>query len=143
MRTQHALFAAASLILILTSVLVRPITGGDASEYLHMTHGWINHWSPDLRPGDGNSAEPILRAMGYTDHVFGRGYYGADNGRLFSAHFWLYSLSMVPATLFMRLINGNEFAAFQSRTCSSSWPRLLSLFGTEMETGSYFWVFPF
>ena len=78
-----------------------------------MTHGWINHWSPDLRPGDGNTAEPILRAMGYTNHVFGSGYFGTDNGRLFSPHFWLYSLSVVPATLFLRLINGNEFAAFQ------------------------------
>ncbi len=78
-----------------------------------MTHGWINHWSPDLRPGDSNTAEPILQAMGYTDHVPGSGYFGTDNGRQFSSHFWLYSLSMVPATLFMRLINGNEFAAFQ------------------------------
>jgi hypothetical protein len=113
MRTQHALFAAGFLILLLATVLVRPITGGDASEYLHMTHGWINHWSPDLRPEDGNTAEPILEAMGYTDYAFGRGYYGTDNGRLFSSHFWLYSLAMVPATLFMRLIKGNEFAAFQ------------------------------
>lgn len=112
-RIRRALFAGGGLILILASVLVRPMAGGDATEYLYMTHGWINHWSPDLRPGDGNTAEPILRAMGYTNHVPGEGYFGTDNGRSFSAHFWLYSLSMVPATLFMRLIHGNEFAAFQ------------------------------
>ena len=51
--------------------------------------------------------------MGYTDHVPGSGYFATDDGRPFSAHFWLYSLSMVPAVLFMRLISGNEFAAFQ------------------------------
>jgi hypothetical protein len=76
----------------------------DEFEYHSMLNAWINHASPDIRTPDipkGGVWPPV-------------GFYASPvNGGVYCWHFWLYSLSAVPARLWLQWIGGDPLSALQ------------------------------
>ncbi len=102
---------AARLLLLLAtawlahgSLLARPVSYGDAGEYQLMGESWLRHLSPDVRPGDVVSLADRSRrqqAEVAVPTALG-GYYEARDGRWYCYHFWLYSLTTLPARAVLR-----------------------------------------
>jgi hypothetical protein len=97
-------------------MLVRtPVAVGDSGEYLLTLEAFANHGTPDVRAQDaatlGHTAarSPIHGAFGNLWHQTR----AARDGRVYTWHFWAYSLSALPMKMLLRLTGGNELGAPQ------------------------------
>ncbi len=93
---------------------------GDGVEYILTTEAFANHFSPDLRVNDiekykkfHDKYKPELHKEEIYNEIIKfiedaskpmeniHGFYLAENGKVYSYHFWLYSLITVPVRLFL------------------------------------------
>lgn len=88
---------------------------GDSGEYLLTLEAFANHGTPDVRAEDaitlGQAAArwPIRGSFG---DVW-KQTRASRSGRVYTWHFWAYSLAVLPMKLLLRAIGGNELAAPQ------------------------------
>lgn len=71
-----------------------------------MLESFVQHGSPELRPGDVTALKATLEEHGHdidTSRVLPN-YHSAHDGRLYCYHFWAYSLAGVPARLVLDLL---------------------------------------
>lgn len=123
MSTPARLGLAAVLVLAMAAVLPAAtgpfVAGGDHCEYAQMTDAFVNHGSPDLRPGDLDRLvrtcsewHRLLDGVTATSPPQIGPYVRARDGRYYSWHFWGYSLAVVPAKLALRAFGADEQRAF-------------------------------
>jgi hypothetical protein len=93
---------------------------GDGVEYILTTESLANHFSPDLRVDDIEKYKSFHKKYKpelHKEEVYNdikkliedgskplentHGFYKAENGKVYSYHFWLYSLTTVPTRLFL------------------------------------------
>ncbi len=100
---------------------------GDGWEYLVLLDAFDRHGSPDVRSADLDAMFAHIDSWELTAHPPGREglrsardvYAGelphrfltAADGRRYTAHFWIYSLTAYPAKLALRAVGGREFNA--------------------------------
>lgn len=109
------------LILLLFSVFVlcsmatiKPIMHGDGYEYTYMVQAFENHFSPEVNDNDIASSQAILKANAITVYPDGySGFYKSYSGKMYSYHFWFYSLLVLPVKIILKLLNLNQFKCFQ------------------------------
>jgi hypothetical protein len=93
----------------------RPVRVGDALEYWVTLEAWFHHRTPEIRPSDldilGRSLEAnhVLPAAA-AQHIT---IIPTAGGKQFTLHFWMYSLTAVPAKLALWLVHGDQLAALQ------------------------------
>src|SRR5262245_39037459 len=90
------------------ALLPRPLTDGDAAEYLLSTESLFRHLTPDLRPADVASVARLDRRLGLgLNYGIGfLGYFDDGAGRWYCYHFWAYPLLGLPARLLLAPLNG-------------------------------------
>lgn len=94
--------------------IIPPEIYGDGFEYIYMTQAFENHFTPDVREKDILDAQLMLKKSNinnFPDPYLG--FYKSFSGKMFSYHFWLYSLITVPVKIILEIFNLNEFKAFQ------------------------------
>ena len=136
-----ALFLLLAVVLLLNAVLGRtPPIDGDGMEYFLMSQGLMARGEPSLqkadmlaydralqRTGPGNgvqSMDVVLFFQAISKEWNGR-YFRASNEKMYSYHYWLYSLSNVPALAASRLLG---FAPTRSFLITNSLLILLAAF---------------
>jgi len=105
-----------SFVVIVVTLTLKPMARGDAPGYFLVTESFFNHLAPDLRPEDIESIAqleskfdfPLLNRNVQHDY-----YFKANDGKLYSIHFWGYSLLNLPAKILLRLSGLNEARTFQ------------------------------
>lgn len=106
----HALVAA---WLVASALALPPTFVGDSGEYALMTESFFRHASPEIRYGDimgvARAASGFLRSIEFAEVL--RGYFPAQNGSLYSYHFWAYSLLAVPFRALAPLLGLNPLKA--------------------------------
>jgi hypothetical protein len=106
---------AASAWLLGSAFLVPPTAAGDGGEYQLMTESLIQHLSPEVQPGDlvalSRSCQRFALALDFipVKQSLALG----ENGRLYSLHFWGYSLVCLPAKILLRVLHLNDLRAGQ------------------------------
>lgn len=104
------LLVSVGALVIGAMLSLHPRPKGDGCEYAQMTESFLNHLTPDARPED-------FRPMGRWCWDFAAAekapYFRGRDGRLYSWHFWGYSLAAVPVKGVLRLLGSNELRAFQ------------------------------
>jgi len=104
-----------SLALVTWMVVRTPMALGDSGEYLLTLEAFANHGTPDVRAQDaitlGQAAArwPIRGSFGDVWQQTR----ASRTGRVYTWHFWAYSLAALPVKLVLRAIGGNELAAPQ------------------------------
>jgi hypothetical protein len=76
-----------------------------------MLESLYHHASPEQREEDFEAAARLMKPYGYAPAPRA-GYFADFDGRRYSYHFWAYPLACVPAKAALRLVRGDEFAAF-------------------------------
>jgi hypothetical protein len=110
-----ATLASLSLALILWMLVRTPMAVGDSGEYLLTLEAFANHATPDVRAQDaaslGHAAArwPIRGSFGDVWQQTR----ASRTGRVYTWHFWAYSLAALPMKLLLRATGGNELAAPQ------------------------------
>jgi hypothetical protein len=94
-------------------LLLPPVNGGDAGEYLLMAESLYRHGSPDLRQSDVRALGTLeVRSRGDLNLLDAfRGYFDSPRGGRYSYHFWGYSLFTVPAKALLRAVGIDELRA--------------------------------
>jgi hypothetical protein len=111
-RAARLLAALAGLAVAVTALVARPVSDGDAGEYLAMAESLWRHGTPELRPGDVYglaSATKGLVDLNFADIM--RGYFEDPAGARLSYHFWGYSALAVPLRALLRLFGANVLRA--------------------------------
>lgn len=106
------IFALLTLFLALNVVCSpTPPIEGDGNEYFPMSHGFLMHGDPSLQRQDlvalarvNKSVAPLINEALRAPQIEWGGYYVARNGKLYSYHYWLYSLVNVPALAAIKLL---------------------------------------
>ena len=104
-----------SAVLIAWMAMRTPMALGDSGEYLLTLEAFANHGTPDVRAEDaitlGQAAArwPIRGSFG---DVW-KQTRASRSGRVYTWHFWAYSLAVLPMKLLLRAPGGNELAAPQ------------------------------
>lgn len=113
------------LVAVMMAVLLPPRFHGDGWEYTLVTEALINHQTPDVRVEDidehvtnsamGNQLFEMLKGHILKDEQprNGLGFFRGENGRYTSWHFWLYSLTNVPAKLVLKKLDMKTDRHFQ------------------------------
>jgi len=121
----------AFMLLFLFTKRITPAIYGDGQEYFLLNQTFVNHFSPEVRPIDLQTAEKNLEERGDSSH-FGyfdginnfikskpkpmRNFWGAyssyDN-KIYTFHFWFYSLLNAPVTLLLKLLKTDQLRSFQ------------------------------
>ena len=117
-RSKYIIFAIVSLAILAYSLWIVPKRTGDGREYILMTESFFNHGSPDLRDGDMAAYKRLREIYKFEDYIkknynYARVFFKAENGRLYSYHFWMYSLICLPAKAVLHYVPLNEVKAFQ------------------------------
>lgn len=91
----------------------KPVLTGDAREYTLTAEAFANHLSPELRDKDiqsirGSFAQDFQEDL--PDQPFG--FFPSNTGKLYSYHFWLYSLSTLPAQFVLKWAGADRLRAF-------------------------------
>lgn len=126
MRKHHILAILSSLYIVFLcyfSDLGVHIPFGDGVEYVLMTESFVNHGSPDLIGSDATNYMNKLNEMGLEIHRKGEFakaanidnerfthlYYfpSLNNGKIYSYHFWFYSLLAVPARVILEYLQAD------------------------------------
>ncbi len=100
---------------------------GDAPEYILTTEAFINHASPNITEHDVESYIG-LNSKKYKEDVYlgiketfkkpnsfkdgNYGFFLSNSGKVYSYHFWFYSLLNVPARYFIKLLDANIHITF-------------------------------
>jgi hypothetical protein len=111
-RAARLLAILAGVAMVATALLARPVSDGDAGEYLAMAESLWRHGTPELRPGDVYglaSAAQGLVDLNFADIL--RGYFEDRSGARVSYHFWGYSALAVPLRALLRLLGANVLRA--------------------------------
>jgi hypothetical protein len=109
------ILASVSLVLIAWMVVRAPMALGDSGEYLLTLEAFANHATPDVRAQDaaslGHAAArwPIRGSFGDVWQQTR----ASRTGRVYTWHFWAYSLAALPVKVALRATGGNELAAPQ------------------------------
>lgn len=106
------IFALLTLFLALNIAFSRtPSVDSDGSEYFPMSHGFLAHGDPSLQKQDlvalarvNKSFAPLIDGALRAPQFKWGGYYVARSGKLYSYHYWLYSLVNVPALAAIKLL---------------------------------------
>ncbi|RMD77471.1 hypothetical protein D6810_00895 [Candidatus Dojkabacteria bacterium] len=113
------LIIALACYFVVTSMLFvfKPDNYGDGTEYHLMTESFINHLSPEQRNDDNLQLAKAAEEAGWKTNFFNThrygGYFEAKNGNLYSYHFWLFPLLVVPVRLILEFFNFNSLMSFQ------------------------------
>lgn len=133
------LLLAAALLLNAGLARVTPIEG-DGAEYFLMSHSLLAHGDPAMHKSDMLAYDRALQRTGPGNRVQNLGlilklidegsewngcYYRANNGKMYSYHYWLYPLVNVPALAAARIFN---FAPSRSFLATNSLLILLAAF---------------
>jgi len=111
-RAARLLAVLAGLALAGTALFARPVSDGDAGEYMAMAESLWRHGTPELRPGDVYglaSAAQGLVGLNFADVM--RGYFEDRAGARLSYHFWGYSALAVPLRALLRLFGASVLRA--------------------------------
>jgi hypothetical protein len=135
------LFFLLAVILILNASLTRtPPILGDGMEYFLMSQALLTRGEPSLQRSDMLALDRALQRTGpgkrmpfldaslrsiETDNEWNTCYYRAKNGKMYSFHYWMYSLSNVPALAASRILG---FAPTRSFPITNSLLILLAAF---------------
>ena len=113
-RINLILIVSFSLLILAGMSVIRPATRGDGQEYLLVVESFFNHLTPDLREADIKSFEASMNRSGIEySAAYGKSSFQARDGKNYSSHFWLYSLSALPAKLLLRVFGLDEVKALQ------------------------------
>lgn len=96
--------------LLIGVLILPPLRLGDACEYAQMTEAFVNHRTPDARPGD---LAPLAAWCPEFRIEASPPYFLGLDGRRYSYHFWGFPLAAVPVKLALRAAGANELRAFQ------------------------------
>jgi hypothetical protein len=114
-RAATLILASLSLAFLAWMSLRTPMALGDSGDYLLTLEAFANHGTPDVRAEDAATLGQAAARSGI------RGSFGdvwhqtraSRTGRVYTWHFWMYSLTVLPVKLGLRLVGGNELAAPQ------------------------------
>jgi hypothetical protein len=101
-------------VLLIWSCKDKPIRTGDAGEYIHMAQSLSNHDSAVLLQEDIDDVKVQLKDAEID--LFGgpkSGYFSDNFGKLYSYHFWLYSLISLPARAITGILDLPDISSFQ------------------------------
>src|SRR5688500_12766182 len=109
------MLASLSLAFLAWMILRTPMALGDSGDYLLTLEAFANHGTPDVRAEDAATLGQTAARSGI------RGSFGdvwqqtraSRSGRVYTWHFWAYSLAVLPVKLTLRITGGNELAAPQ------------------------------
>lgn len=119
LKTNNRLFLVAgfliiAVVLLLCVVLKTTSLTGDGSEYTQMVVSFSHHASPDRQEGDLITYNLLREKSNLTiDSYPNDGFVTTDSGELYSYHFWLYPLFILPAYKFLQFTGMNELGAFK------------------------------
>jgi hypothetical protein len=107
-------FALAAILLVGHYARKTPMINGDGWEYLNQIESLHAHGTPELRQEDLLAVDGRTLPAGWGPAPRPPfAYPTAPDGRMYSIHFWGYSLTTVPPKAALRLYGGNELAAMQ------------------------------
>lgn len=103
------------LTLVFVGIIIVPESNGDGPEYMLMTEAFQNHFTPNILESDINSSVESYGITINKNEISGLpgGFFKAKNNNVYSYHFWVYSLMVVPIKFLLKIINANQFRCFQ------------------------------
>lgn len=122
-RLDLIIFLLIAMVLITVMFAYPPQRRGDGNEYFQMMISLGNHASPDLRDSDTTEYKQLRLKAAKSSSSFrqdtasnmnlSEGYVLSSSGKPYSVHFWLYSLTAVPAYWCLKAVGLIELKAFQ------------------------------
>ncbi|MBC2581570.1 acyltransferase [Clostridium sp. DJ247] len=102
------------IILVAMGILIKPERYGDGFEYIYMVQAFQNHFTPNITNSDIIAAQSFLRdnnILQFPDPY--SGFFKSFSGKMYSYHFWFYSLVNVPIKVILEFLDINQFRCFQ------------------------------
>jgi len=114
-RTWRLAFLVAALGALAWAGATRPMLAGDAIEYHATLQALVGHGTPEVRSTDLFRLGTLFEAAGLCSASCAQeaGTVSAVAGKRFTAHFWAYPLSAVPARFVLHRLGGRECSSFQ------------------------------
>lgn len=105
-----------SIMIIGAVLFIKPYLAGDGQEYALLIEAFQNHGTPnvtleDIKSGQINYEVNFDKAS--IDGMYPPGFHEGLDGKIYTAHFWLYSLMVLPLKLILQFIGANQLRAFQ------------------------------
>ena len=102
------------LVSLSMAFILKPVLIGDGSEYLNQTISFTNHGSFDFRKNDIETLNKILHQnnINFLKDREKSGYFESNDKKLFSYHFWFYSLLCTPVFIILKFLGLNELRVF-------------------------------
>lgn len=113
------MFVLLSIYLLISSFIKIPHINGDGKEYYSMSQSIYNHFTPELKSSDiiniknNNNLPNDYKNDYFSDNQLPVGYYVSNYDKLYSFHFFAYSLFNVPIKYILNFIGNNDLKSFQ------------------------------